>query len=316
LKKRWLTFFSLIAAALAMSGGPEFSACGQQAPQPSTAGAAAGQRVVLSIGEEKITAAEIEEFIRTLPPQYQAFYGGAGKYLLPQYIIARKVLSAEALKLKLDQQPAVTRALETAREGVLADAARRHFLQSTVASEPELRELYQRDKRLSEEIRIGHILIRTENAPLKQDAPSQPALPEAEAQKKLEDIRKRILAGTDFAQMAKQYSEDTATAASGGDMGVLQRDKVVPPIVNAADSLEPGQVSEIMRTPSGLEIIKVESKRTKSFEEAKPTLETALRESKYAELVERMMKNYHTFIDQEFFAAPSAKQASPPAPAH
>jgi parvulin-like peptidyl-prolyl isomerase len=267
---------------------------------------------VLTIGEEKITAAEIDNFIQALPPQYQAFYGGPGKRYLPQYIIAMKVLSAEAVKLKLAEQPEVALALEIAREGILSEAARKHFQQSIAVSEQELRELYQKDKAQSEEVRVAHILIRTDNAPLKSGAAGHPALPESEARQKLEDIRKRILAGADFAQMAKQYSEDTATAASGGDMGVIQRDKVVPPIVNAAHSLEPGQVSEILLTPSGVEIIKVEEKRTKPFEEVRPGLETELRQSKAAEIVQHLIDNYHLVIDQEFFAGSPAKQSSPP----
>ena len=114
--------------------------------------------------------------------------------------------------------------------------------------------------------------------------------------------------------MAKQYSEDTATAASGGDMGLIQRDKVVPPIVNAANSLEPGQVSNILVTPSGVEIIKVESKRAKPFEEVKPALETQLRQSKAEEIVQRLADNYHLVIDQEYFAGSPVKQNSPASP--
>ena len=317
MKRRPFVFFSLIATALALCGWPEFAARGQQASTPSTAGPAPGQRVVLTIGDEKITAAEIDNFIQTLPPQFQAFYGGPGKHLLPQYIIAMKVLSAEAVKLKLEEQPEVAQAIEIAREGVLADAARKHFQHSIAVSDQELRDLYQKDKTQSEEVRIRHILIRTENAPLKSGDSRHPALPEPEARKKMEDIRQRILAGADFAQMAKQYSEDPATAASGGDMGVIQRDKVVPPIVNAATSLEPGQVSNILETPSGLEIIQVEAKRTRPFEEVRPALETQLRQSKAAEIVQHLMDNYHLVIDQEFFAATPTKLNSPPSlPTH
>jgi parvulin-like peptidyl-prolyl isomerase len=307
----------LIATALAFGGWPKPAACGQQASPPNTAGSAPGERVVLTIGNEKITAAEIDDFIQALPPQFQAFYGGPGKRLLPQYIVAMKVLSAEAVKLKLGEQPEVVRAIEIAREGILSDAARKHFLQSITVSDQELRELYAKDKTLSEEVRIRHILISTEDAPLKSRAAGHPALPEPEARKKLEEIRERILAGADFAQMAKQYSEDTATAASGGDMGVIQRDKVVPPIVNAAYALEPGQVSDIISTPSGVEIIKVEDKHTKSFEEVKPALETQLRQSKASEIVQHLMANYPLVIDQEFFAGSPAKQTStvpPPKP--
>ena len=272
-----------------------------------------GERVVLTIGDEKITAAEVEKFIQALPPEYQAFYGGPGKHLLPQYIIGMKVLSTEAIKLKLGEQPEVARAIEIAREGILASAAGT-LPESVVVSDQELRELYQKDKTLSEEDRIRHILIRTEDAPLKSAGAGHPALPEPEARKKLQDIRERILAGADFAQMAKQYSEDTATAASGGDMGVIQSDKVVPPIVKAAHSLEPGQVSDIISTPSGVEIIKVEDKHTKSFEEVKPALETQLRQSKAAEIIQHLVDNSHLFVDQEFFAGSPAKPSSPASP--
>ena len=307
-------FASLIVAALVLFGLPEFAAWGQQAGAPNTAGPAPGQRVVLTIGDEKITAAEIDQFIQALPPQYQAFYNGSGKRFLPQHIVATKVLSAEAVRLKLAEQPDVARALEIAREGILADATRKYFAQSLEISEQELRDLYQKDKTKSEEVRIRHILIETQNAPLRSDVPGHPALPEAEARKKLEDLRKRILAGADFGDMAKQYSEDTATARSGGDLGVIQREKVIPPIFNAASALEPGQVSDILVTPLGLEIIQVESKRTKSFEEVKPALEDELRQSKAADIVQRLMAKYHVDIDQEFFAGPAPKPAAPPSP--
>ena len=317
MNRRSFVLWLLIATALAFSGWPKPAACGQLVSPSNKAGSTAGERVVLTIGDERITAAEIDNFIQALPPQYQAFYGGQGKRLLPQYIVAMKVLSAEAVKLKLGEQPEVARAIEIAREGILSDAARKHFLESMTVSDQELRELYQKDKTLSEEIRIRHILIRTEDAPLKSGAAGHPALPEPEARKKLEEIRERILAGADFARMAEQYSEDTATAASGGEMGVIQRDKVVPPIVNAAYALEPGQVSDIISTPSGVEIIKVEDKHTKSFEEVKPALETQLRQSKASEIVQHLMANYPLVIDHEFFEGSPAKQtttAPPPKP--
>ncbi len=313
MRKRLYICLPLLAAGLAIVCWPRLTACGQQASSADNAGAKQGERVVLTIGDQKITAAEVDEFIHSLPPQYQSFYGGPGKHVLPQYIIAMKVLSAEALKLKLQDQPAVGRAIETAREGILADAARKYFAQSISISDQEIRTRYDQDKTKSEEVRIGHILIRTDNAPLGPGVPGNPPLPEPEARTKLEDIRKQILAGADFAQIAKQYSQDPDTAAHGGDMGVLNPEKVVPAVVNAAHTLEPGQVSGIIQTPSGLEIIKVEQKRDKSFEEVKPALETELRESKASETVRHIMDNYHVVIDQDYFAASPSQGSAPPA---
>jgi hypothetical protein len=270
--------------------------------------------VVLSIGDQKMTAADVDRLLQALPPDRRAFYGGQGKRLLAQYIIRMKLLSAEAIKQKLDQQPDVAFAIEIARESILTEAARKHIEEGITVSDQELRELYQKDKTRFEEVRIAHILIRTENAPLKSGDASHPGLPESEARKKLEDIRQQILAGADFAQMAKQYSEDSATAASGGDMGVVQPDKIVPPVVNAAHALALGQVSDIIPTPYGFEIIKVEDKHTKPFEEARPALEAQLRQSKAAEILHNLLVNYPVVVDEQYFGASPATQTSSPSP--
>jgi peptidyl-prolyl cis-trans isomerase C len=305
---------SLLIFPVALCGWLQSAGRAPQAASPQKTQSVSGERVVLSIGDQKMTAADVEKFIQALPPNLRAFYEGQGKRLLPANIVRMKVLAAEAIKEKLDQQPQAALAIEIARESILADTAQEHLEQGITVSDQELRELYQKDKTTSEEVRIAHILIRTDTAPFKSGDPSHPGLPESEARKKLEDIRKQILAGADFAQMAKQYSEDAATAASGGDMGVIQRDKIVPPIVNAANALEPGQVSDIVPTPSGLEIIKVEEKRAKPFEELQPALELQIRQSKTNDIIQHLMQESGAFIDQEFFSGPSAKQTTSPAP--
>jgi parvulin-like peptidyl-prolyl isomerase len=275
-----------------------------------------------------MTAAEVEQFIQALPPEYRAFYSGQGRRFLAVYIVRMKVLSAEAVKQKLEQQPDVALALEIARESILTDAARKHIEEGISVSDQELQDLYRKDKLLSEDVRIRHILIRTEDAPFKSGDPAHPGLPESEARKKLEDIRKRILAGADFDQMAKQYSEDRATANSGGDMGyikspgsvgemsTIKEGEVMPAIANAAHALEPGHVSEVLLTPSGVEIIKVEEKHAKPFDTVRSALESQLRQSKSQDIIEHLIEQSDVFMDQEFFslqpAAPQTPPASPP----
>lgn len=312
LKSPLSKLLSLFVVQIALCVWPRPAGCAPQAASPTNAPSQSGERVVLSIGDQKMTAADVEKVIQALPPNYRSFYSGQGKRLLAGYIIRMKLLSAQAIKEKIDQQPEVVRAIETARESILAEAAQRRIMDGITVSDQELRELYEKDKTQSEEVRIAHILIRTENAPLKSSDPSKRGLPESEARKKLEDIRQRILAGADFAAMAKQYSEDETTAASGGDMGLIQRDKVVPPIVNVAHSLELGQVSDLVATPSGFEIIKVEEKRAKSLEELKPALELQIRQSKANAIIQHLMEESGAFIDREFFAGPAAKQTTAP----
>jgi len=318
LKSSLSNLLSLLVLCIIFCGWPQPPCSAAQAPPPPKNQPPAEDRVVLSVGDQKMTAAEVEKIIQALPPNYRAFYSGQGKRLLAAYIVRMKVLSAEAIKQKVDKQPEVAREIETARESILADAAQKHIEEGTPVSDQELREVYEKDKTLSQEIRVAHILIQTQNAAVKPVGSPHPGLPDSEARKKLEDIRKQILAGADFAQMAKQYSDDTATAASGGDMGFIRPDRIVPPITNAANSLEPGQVSEIIGTPSGLEIIKVEEKHAKTFEEVKPALESRIRQTKANAIIQHLIAESGATIDQEFFAGGNAPERTPPSspPSH
>lgn len=68
--------------------------------------------------------------------------------------------------------------------------------------------------------------------------------------------------GKDFIELAKKYSEDPAAAKDGGDMGTFKKGEMQNELENAISGLKPGEVSELVYTPLGLHIIKLEA-RTK-----------------------------------------------------
>jgi len=70
-----------------------------------------------------------------------------------------------------------------------------------------------------------------------------------------------VKAGTSFAEVAKEVSEDAATKANGGDMGFVSRGQKPPAVDEALFALEPGQVSAVLETPGGLTLLKAEEKR-------------------------------------------------------
>lgn len=83
---------------------------------------------------------------------------------------------------------------------------------------------------------------------------------ESDAKHRMDTIKERIDNGTDFADMAKQYSED-ASAASGGDLGWVNPGDTVPPFESAMNALKPGEVSEPVRSPFGWHLIQVLERR-------------------------------------------------------
>jgi peptidyl-prolyl cis-trans isomerase C len=103
-----------------------------------------------------------------------------------------------------------------------------------------------------EAIRVSQILIKV-------DPKSEPAKKE-EARKKLEDIQKRVQKGEDFAILAKDFSQD-ASAAQGGDLGIIPRGRMPKALDDAAFSLKPGEVSNAVETELGFHLIKVHEKK-------------------------------------------------------
>jgi peptidyl-prolyl cis-trans isomerase C len=81
----------------------------------------------------------------------------------------------------------------------------------------------------------------------------------AAARAKAEDARRRALAGEDFSELAKELSEGPA-AARGGEMPPFTRQQTTPQFANAAFALEPGGISQVVRTPYGLHVIQVDEK--------------------------------------------------------
>ncbi len=103
-----------------------------------------------------------------------------------------------------------------------------------------------------EQVRASHILLKTEG---KDDAA---------VKAKAEEILKQAKAGADFAELAKKYSEDEASAKNGGDLDYFGRGRMVPEFDQAAFSMEPGQISDLVKTQYGYHIIKVVDKKAAS----------------------------------------------------
>ncbi len=114
-------------------------------------------------------------------------------------------------------------------------------------------EEHREDYDTPEEVHARHILIRVPEGASEAEI--------AQAKKQLEDIKKELESGADFAELAKKYSQDPGSAPNGGDLGFFSRGRMVKEFEDAAFSLEPGQVSDPVRTQFGFHLIKVEEKK-------------------------------------------------------
>lgn len=86
----------------------------------------------------------------------------------------------------------------------------------------------------------------------------------------LQAIRQRIVAGARFEDLARQLSQDRGSAQAGGDIGYFSRGDLVQPFEDAVLALEPGEVSEVVETPMGYHLIRLEDRRVQDFEAIAP----------------------------------------------
>jgi peptidyl-prolyl cis-trans isomerase SurA len=122
--------------------------------------------------------------------------------------------------------------------------------------------------------RARHILLRTGND-----------LPETAARSRLVSYKQRIQAGTDFADLARQFSQD-GSASAGGDLGWSSPGQFVPEFEEVMARLRPGQISDPLISRFGAHLIQVMERREVplSVREQREMVRTQLREKKIEEL--------------------------------
>ena len=133
---------------------------------------------------------------------------------------------------------------------------------------------------LVEQNHVRHILIRTNEL-----------VSEDEARRKLEQLRERIANGADFADLARQYSDDSS-AGKGGDLGWIYPGDTVPEFERAFTELAPMQISAPIKSPFGWHLIQLLERRTADVSNDRRRLEArkALRERKSDEAYQEWLR--------------------------
>jgi peptidyl-prolyl cis-trans isomerase D len=122
------------------------------------------------------------------------------------------------------------------------------------------------------EVKARHILIH-----VPRDADEETS---AKARKRIEEVQAKIKAGGDFSALAREYSEDTGSKDKGGELGFFPRGRMVGAFEDAAFGLKPGETSEIVESPFGFDIIRVDDvheERQKPLEEVRTEVVTAIK---------------------------------------
>lgn len=229
--------------------------------------------VVAKVNGETIRRSDVLETQKALPPQYRNLPIEQIYPLLLDEMIDIRLATAEARRLKLQNDPRVKKQVARAEDQILREALFDQDV-SKVLTDDELHKRYDElvaKMPKQDEIRARHIVVKTKE--------------EAEA------IIKQLQSGTDFAAIAKEKSLD-GSKDEGGDLGYFTQDAVVPAFWAAASGMKPGEVSKTpVETEFGWHVIQVEDIRPvqpPAFESVKEQLYNQLSRQVIAEELQKL----------------------------
>ncbi|MBL7158048.1 MAG: peptidylprolyl isomerase [Candidatus Omnitrophica bacterium] len=247
---------------------PVIAGCGQQKEG----------KILASIdSRHHITLKDFNARIAKLPERYQAAVDQNKRQFLDELIVDR-LLYDEALKKKLNRDKEVLEVVEEARKKILIARLLKEEVEDLITiDESEMEAFYNANREsfnVPEVLRASHILVKTEG----------------EANEIVAELKK----GADFEELARERSIDP-TAKIGGDVGYFTENQLVPEFEEICFSLQPGELSEVVKTKFGYHVIMLTERKephVKDLSEVRDVVAQAIKRQKktirFNEYVERL----------------------------
>lgn len=164
--------------------------------------------------------------------------------------------------------------------------------QASEVTEEEAKNYYNKNKDEFLKVRASHILIRNKDDEGKAVSDEQKQKNKEEAEK----ILKQAKEGVDFAQLAKEYSQDSSSE-NGGDLEFFSEGQMVEPFEKAAFSLKNGEIySDVVETDYGYHIIKKTDEKYEDFDTIKEELIYTLGYEKQSNILDNLIEKYNVEV--------------------
>ncbi|GAC1450042.1 MAG: peptidylprolyl isomerase [Desulfuromonadaceae bacterium] len=327
--KKFATFLSSIAVlgiqtVIAFGAGP-----GATEPQAASARAEVTSQtlstdVLARVNGTAITRAEVDRAIRIFLAQNRVSHDLSPEALKQaeeaalEQLIATRLLYQTGLKLELkdlDKQIVARINLEKTKfatpvaydavlktnnfteqdtqeivrnDIVVTNLVDKEIISKIDVSEADVKKYYSQNQEKftkPENVRLSHILIGV--------APQATAEEKQTAREKAVSIRNKILAGADFATLAKAESS-CISKEHGGDLGAFEKEEMIPEFEKAAELLKNGEISQVVETQDGYHILKLVEKNSAAvvaFDETKVKIESFLKQIKTQQAIKDYVAN-------------------------
>ena len=286
----------------AATAAPKPAAAATPAAAPA---AASTDPIVLTIGTEKITKTQFEQIfaqiVESMPAERRAAaQSPQAKRQLAEQLAELKALAQEARREKIDQTPEAKAQLAMRSDQLVAGLLFQKISKDAKPSAADLQAYYNDHKGDYDTVTARHILIRMTGSavPLKE---GEKDLSDDEALAKAKDLRAKLVAGGDFAELAKANSDDAGSGANGGVLGDFTRGRMVPQFEEAAFALKVNEISEPVKTQFGYHVIQVTKHESKSLDDAKAEITEKIGPEMAQKGVDAIKSKTTITFDQTYF---------------
>src|SRR4030088_3188065 len=228
--------------------------------------------VLAKVNGAEIRASDVALAEEELGPSLAQMDPATKKENVLSFLIDMKIVAKAAQDKKVENNEDFKKRLAFTRNRLLMDSLLATEGKAATTDDAMKKVYEDASKQIAgeQEVHARHILVETED----------------EAKAVAEELKK----GADFAELAKKKSKDPG-ASDGGDLGFFTKDQMVPEFSNVAFTLEPGKISDPVKSQFGWHIIKVEEKRTRKapeFDQVKSQIETYVTRKAQADYVAKL----------------------------
>ena len=268
-----------------------------------------GEKVVLRVGDEQVSQADLDFVISKLSPEIRQAIARQGKEPIGAQYALMLVLAGMAISHRLDSSPDVRRQIELQRLQMLAQAEYENIVSQTKVSPEEVNQYYAGHTEEFDQAQVREVVIRKKPDGAQEGTPGLLA-PEAKA--KAEEIRKAFAAGGDPAKVAQDFAVPNVVQIDSQPRSI-RRGQLPADLDKAAFQLKEGEVSDPFETPQALVFVQVVGRRHLELKDTSAELESRLRDQKVQASIAELRSKANLWMDEGYFAAPPPSPPSTPA---
>jgi parvulin-like peptidyl-prolyl isomerase len=241
----------------------------------------AKDQVVISVSGVQYTRDEVDRLRRYLPPEFRTqTQNMTNKSFLESFGFMQALAAKAKEEGVLEREPYKTQR-QFNETSFLGNSYLQMLSSSMKNSDEEKQAFYDANPEQFQEVGVSAIYVNFSPVPELAEKQGKPVVLESAALEKAQGLRAQAVAGADFAQLARENSDDPASAAKGGDLGYFKpADPLSPAIKKAVFSMAVGETSEPVKDNARYYVFRVTDKRTRPFADAEAEIEKAVSNAK------------------------------------